>query len=240
MRYYYIESDGRVFLVEEAGKLRFPRSTDEFDFEIEIIARMPIEGQEVLFCKPKLSTHPQHWWHKDEIPLFDQAEPIVRLAVNISLPRVTAKAVILKNNKILMVKPKRGLTTGRWTLPGGFVGYGESPKEAVEREVQEEVGAECHARELLSVESGLGKQTAFHWHTFFYEVELLSDTLKPAPDEIEQIAWFAPDDALKSLGYSGEIKQKIQELFSGKAPSHTAFEGCNGSRDGYQGPAPNT
>jgi len=225
VRYYYIETDGRVFLIEEAGKLRFPHSTDEFDFEIEIIARMPIEGHEVLFCKPKLSAHPEHWWHKDEIPMLDQAEPIVRQAINMSLPRVTAKAVILKNNKILMVKPKRGLTTGHWTLPGGFVGYAESPKEAVEREVQEEIGAECRAREFLSVESGLGKRTAFHWHTFFYEVELLSEALKPAPDEIEQIAWFELDEALKSLGYSSEIKQKIQGLLSKNRDSMRLLKG---------------
>lgn len=212
MRYYYIEADGRLFLIEEAGRLRFPRSKDEFDFEIEIIACMPIEGHEVLFCKPKLAAHPEHWWHKDEIPLFDQAEPIVRLAVNISLPRVTAKAVILKNNKLLMVKPKRGLTIGHWTLPGGFVGYGESPKEAVAREVEEEIGAPCEARALLDIQSGLGKRTAFHWHTFFYEVELLSEALKPAPDEIEQIAWVELDEALNSLGYSEEIKQKIRGL----------------------------
>lgn len=225
MRCYYIESDGRVFLIEEAGKLRFPRSKDEFDFEIEIIARMPIGGHEVLFCKPKLKAHPEHWWHKDEIPPLDQAEPLVRQAINISLPRVTAKAVILKNKEILMVKPKRGLTTGHWTLPGGFVSYGESPQQAVEREVQEEIGAPCKPQKLLGVESGLGKRTAFHWHTFFYEVELLSETLKPAPDEIEQIAWFELDEALKSLGYSREIKQKIQWASSKKLDPMRSLRG---------------
>jgi len=213
MKYYYVETDGMIYLVEEEGKLRFPKSLDELDFKIEIKQRMKIEDKEILYCEPKLNAYPHDWWPKDEIAYLERAEPLVRRAVNISLPRVTAKAVILKNKKILLVKPKRGYNQGQWTLPGGFVDYGESPEQAVEREVEEEVGAKCHAQRFLGVESGLGKKTNFHWHTFFYEVELEGEKLEPAPDEIEELSWFDLAEAIEHIGYYQKMKERIKKLF---------------------------
>jgi 8-oxo-dGTP diphosphatase len=40
---------------------------------------------------------------------------------------------------------------GRWTLPGGGIGHGERPAEALAREVAEECGIRCEVGELLDV-----------------------------------------------------------------------------------------
>ncbi len=45
----------------------------------------------------------------------------------------------------------RGYHTGSWSLPGGGVGHGESPRPALEREVREECGVACAVGELLAV-----------------------------------------------------------------------------------------
>lgn len=47
------------------------------------------------------------------------------------------KAIILKGNKFLVIKQKFSQKTV-WDFPGGRVGYGESPYQALKREVKEE------------------------------------------------------------------------------------------------------
>lgn len=210
--YYYVEIDGMVYLTEEGGRLCFPKSRDELNFAIEVKHEMRVEGNNVLFCKPLIGYYPEDWWHKDKIPLLDQANPIVRKAINTSLPRVVVEGVIVEDSKILLVKSKRGYLKGLWDLPGGFVSYGESPEESVKREVEEETGAGCRVKSLLSIESFLGKETYHHWHMLFYEVELLGKEFHPASDEIEEVRWFEIHEAIKRIG--GRVMQeKIRELY---------------------------
>lgn len=213
MKHYYAETDGQVFLIEEEGELRFPNSNEELPFEIEKKRVMRIGKEEILFCRPKLNFHPYDWPHKDEIPAMNNADPLVRRAVNATLPRVVTEAVIRKGNMILLVKPKRGFTKGQWTLPGGFSRYGESPKESLKRELEEEVGVEGEVKDLLTVESRIGKNTCFHWYMFFYKVKLYHENFKPSEDEIDQIRWFDMRQAIVSLG-DGIMGDTIKKLYS--------------------------
>ncbi len=211
-RYYYIETDGMVYLVEEEGRLRFPRSLEGLGFKVEVKWPLIIEGKEVLFSKPKIDYYPEAWWPKDRIPLLDEADPLVRAAVHLSLPRVVVEGVIVEGGKILLVKASRGFLKDLWNLPGGFVGYGEAPAEAVAREVTEEVGAPCRVGRLLGVESFVGKKSYMHWHMFFYEVELLGSEFQPAADEIVEVKWFPLKEAVELLG-DRVMSRKIKELF---------------------------
>ena len=216
MARYYIEIDGMVYLVEEGGRLRFPHSLEELDFEIETKHRMIVEGNEILFCRPLIDYYPEGegWWHKDQIPLLDEADRVVRGAVNLSLPRVVAEGVIVEGDKVLLVKAKRGYLKDSWNLPGGFVGYGESPAETVAREVVEEVGMRCRVGRLLGVESFIGRESYNHWHMFFYEVELLGDEeFHPAADEIAEVRWFRLSEAVELIG-SPVMQRKIREIYT--------------------------
>ena len=47
---------------------------------------------------------------------------------------------IVKNGQILLIRKKRGLGAGKINGPGGRIEPGETPREAVVRETQEEVG----------------------------------------------------------------------------------------------------
>lgn len=203
-----------VYLVEEGGGLHFPRSPEGLPFEVEVKHEMVVAHEEVLFSKPLIDYYPQGegWWHKDRIPLLDEADPIVRGAVNLSLPRVVAEGVIVEGDRILLVKAKRGYLKDSWNLPGGFVGYGESPAEAVAREVAEEVGVPCRVGRPLGVESFIGKKSYMHWHMFFYEAKLLGERFHPAADEIAEVRWFPLREAVELIG-SPVMREKVRELF---------------------------
>jgi 8-oxo-dGTP diphosphatase len=59
--------------------------------------------------------------------------------------------VVVQNEAgmILLIKKSRGPYTGKFDLPGGKMEHGESPQETASRELQEEVGIECHDFVLL-------------------------------------------------------------------------------------------
>ncbi|MFL6001712.1 MAG: NUDIX domain-containing protein [Nocardioides sp.] len=74
------------------------------------------------------------------------------------LQRVGAYALIRRGTgegeegDVLLVQfSERGFHTGSWSLPGGGLRHGESPRPALEREVQEECGVACAVGELLLV-----------------------------------------------------------------------------------------
>lgn len=54
--------------------------------------------------------------------------------------------IALKGSKILAIKNERG-----WDIPGGHVEEGETPEEALIREVQEEAGASFSDTKLLAI-----------------------------------------------------------------------------------------
>ena len=209
---YYVETDGQVYLVQHDARWTLPTDADGLPFDVDSHGRMVIQGEDVVYCTPQLDTHPHEWHHKDDVPGMDDAEPIVREAVHYTLPRVVAEAVIERRGQLLLVKPSRGFNAGFWTLPGGFVSYAESPAESVAREVREEVGVDCRIGDCLGVETFMGRASFYTWHMFFYRAELDSDEFDPPADEIEEVRWFAVDEAVDAL--RGVMERKLKSLLA--------------------------
>jgi ADP-ribose pyrophosphatase YjhB (NUDIX family) len=63
-------------------------------------------------------------------------------------PKVDVRGAIFDGDRVLLV---REVMDGRWTLPGGWADPGDTPREAVEREIREESGYEAHAVKLAAV-----------------------------------------------------------------------------------------
>ena len=64
--------------------------------------------------------------------------------------RNAARALILKNDKVLMLRKEDSNGT-RYALPGGGQETGESLQESLQRECIEEIGSEVIVKELLHV-----------------------------------------------------------------------------------------
>jgi len=62
------------------------------------------------------------------------------LEIKMNMIRVAAKALIVKNNQVLILQRKRNSPNDKieWDIPGGGIEYGESFSDALVREVKEE------------------------------------------------------------------------------------------------------
>ena len=69
-----------------------------------------------------------------------------------------AYGIVISNNKILLIKKFGGPYDDKLDLPGGTIEFGESPVEALKRELLEEVGIEVINCQLVDVDS-----VSFEW-----------------------------------------------------------------------------
>ena len=67
-----------------------------------------------------------------------------------------AAAVLVTDceNRVLLVRRAMNPHQGFWSLPAGFVDYGESPKEAACRECLEETGLSTEIEDVIEIVSG--------------------------------------------------------------------------------------
>ncbi len=193
---YYVESDGRLYLVSRDGTLDLP-TPDEVPFAVERIAPLHA-AEETWFCVPDLAEHPGHWPSKDDIGLLPDVTSRVRAAVHASMPRVVVEGICIEDGAVLLVKGSRGLNTGRWSLPGGFLRFGETPEDGVLREIREEVGAEAQLLRFAGVHGKMGQKTGLHWIMLFYRTRLLGQP-HPDPDEIAEARYVPVSEAAPML-----------------------------------------
>ncbi len=69
--------------------------------------------------------------------------------------RVSAYGIITRDDEMLLCRISNQLPqfAGQWTLPGGGIDFGETPKGATVREVEEETGLLVTVDELVHVDS---------------------------------------------------------------------------------------
>lgn len=130
--------------------------------------------------------------------------------------RVTAYGVIRREDRLLLTRVSaKGFHTGQWNLPGGGVEHGESPADALVREVAEECGVACEVGELLDVHddhfSGTAPSGRFE---DFHSVQLIFD------------ATIAPDAAPRLVEVDGTTDAvewiSIADIESGAVPVYSA------------------
>ncbi len=194
---YYVESDGRIYLVRRDGVLDLPEP-GELPFSVDRIAPLPVSDDEVWFCVPHLPQHPSHWPSKDDVGGLSDVAPRVREAVHATMPRIVVEGLCIEGDRILLVKGSRGLNEGRWSLPGGYLRFGETPEDGVLREIREEVGAEARIVRFAGVHGKLGQKSGLHWIMLFYRTALLGDPT-PDPDEITEARYIPLAEAPSML-----------------------------------------
>lgn len=128
-------------------------------------------------------------------------------------PKLDVRGVVFRDERILLVEERDG---GRWSLPGGWVDVGESPSEAVAREVLEESGYASRPVKLLGLYDRDRRGFPPHlWHIWkaFFLCEL--DGEKQAPLGYETIGadFFSRDELPRPLRFADVTRAEIERCF---------------------------
>jgi 8-oxo-dGTP diphosphatase len=106
--------------------------------------------------------------------------------------RVAAYALVRRGDQILMSHLSPRVPFDGWTLPGGGVDHGESPRAALRREVHEETGLDVTPGRVLDVyshhftgRSPRGVLEDFHGLGLIYEAELEPSSYDVEPRVVE-------------------------------------------------------
>ena len=113
-------------------------------------------------------------------------------------PRVAVRAVLLHENRLLLVNawadPRRTL----WCAPGGGVEAGQSLPDNLKREVMEETGLTIQVGPPCLVNEFHNPADGFHQVEVFFGATLVSGTLSDDWQDPEQIVhrrrWFTQGD----------------------------------------------
>lgn len=102
-------------------------------------------------------------------------------------------AVIINDNEeILLLLRKKSPESGRWTIPGGSVEFGERVEDAIIREVNEELGIDVEVIKLLRVTNHIVKEEGQHWISPAFLVKHVSGTpVNKEPESHSEINWFS-------------------------------------------------
>jgi 8-oxo-dGTP diphosphatase len=113
--------------------------------------------------------------------------------------RVAAYALVVRDDRVLLTRNSaRGPRPGVWTLPGGGVDHGESPQDAVLREVREETGLDATVVDLVGVHdehfTGVaphGREEDFHGVHLVYAAEVGAGEpqVQEAGGTTDAVAW---------------------------------------------------
>lgn len=111
---------------------------------------------------------------------------------------LVSAAVIIDRGRVLLTQRKSGThLAGAWEFPGGKVEPDEDPRDALVRELREEIGVEAVVGEIVEV--------TFHRYPnksvllLFYEARLVEGSPAPRALDVADLRWAALEELRDEL-----------------------------------------
>ncbi len=131
-----------------------------------------------------------------------------------------AVSAIIRNDKGEVLLTKRGIEPfkGCWDLPGGFIDNGESPEEAIYRELEEELGIKkmnkiemCDMFNVDYVNEGR-EDERIQVLTIVFEISIDESEISGANDDVEEYKFFNIKEFPEKIAFF-EQKQFFKAYF---------------------------
>ena len=119
-------------------------------------------------------------------------------------------AVIVRDGEVLATRRGYGEWQGWWEFPGGKMEAGESPQDALRREIREELDAEIEVGRLL--ETVEWDYPSFHLTMHCFICTLVSGSMNL--NEHEAAAWLTKENigSVKWLPADEGLTEKIRQI----------------------------
>ena len=128
-------------------------------------------------------------------------------------PLVGVGAVIVRDNRVLLIRRGQPPLLGEWSLPGGVLECGETLREAANREAREETGLVVDVGEMLGVYERIIRnddaRVRYHYVLIDFVCRPVAGELKAGSDAAEA-AWFSREElpALKLAHDANDVVLK--------------------------------
>jgi 8-oxo-dGTP diphosphatase len=105
---------------------------------------------------------------------------------------LVAAAIVVELGRVLVTQRKAGThLAGAWEFPGGKVEAGEDPREALRRELREELGVEVRVGEIVDVTFHRYDEADKAVLLLFFEAARDAESPAPRAIEVAALRWAA-------------------------------------------------
>lgn len=138
-----------------------------------------------------------------------------------STPTVlVAAAVLIEGDQVLLSQRKKGAhLADLWEFPGGKVELGEDPRAALVRELDEELGIDATAGEIVDVTFHRYEEVGKSFLLLFFEAALRKGSPRPRAKDVADVKWAGLDalDPERFPPADGPVLAKVRARLSALA-----------------------
>ena len=130
-------------------------------------------------------------------------------------PLAGVGAVIIEEDRVLLVRRATPPLLGEWSLPGGVLECGETLREAVAREAREETGLLIEPGEMLGVYERVirddARRVRYHYVLIDFLCSVVGGDIKAGSDAAD-VRWFTRDE-LPALNLASDANDVVHKGF---------------------------
>jgi heptosyltransferase-2 len=149
--------------------------------------------------------------YNEELTKSISADEVLNALENNEKTKKVVNAIIKFNGKVLVIKRKDGIHSGKWAFPGGIVEKGEAFGEALRREIKEEVN--LNLTEIIKKISGYSyaRENGSSTEGECYLVNVEKGDIK-INEEIEEFRFVSLDEFLQLEHIEG-LDEEVLSVF---------------------------
>ncbi len=117
--------------------------------------------------------------------------------------------VVIREGRVLLARHTYGAGRGKLIVPGGYLQQGETPQDALRREMMEETHITVEPREIIGIRFNM-----HDWYVVF-RADYVDGEATSDGDENSEVLWMPIEDALASDEVPDLTKKLIESATSG-------------------------